>query len=116
MQFNPKAYGDEVAAILALDAAHARAALKATAAFKLFPKSQAPEAALCGLYLHFSCVDEAHQLAQDLSTPEGSYWHALVHRQEPDAANSGYWFGQTGAHPVFPKLRERAAEIGVDLG
>ena len=39
-----------------------------------------------------------------------------VHRQEPDAANSGYWFGQVGKHPVFPELRARAAEIGVEFG
>jgi hypothetical protein len=40
----------------------------------------------------------------------------IVHRQEPDAGNAGYWFRQVGAHPVFPALRERAAEIGVDFG
>jgi hypothetical protein len=71
---------------------------------------------LAGLYLYFSCRDEAHGVAQNLDTPEGSYWHALVHRQEPDAGNSGYWFGQAGKHPVFPELRARAAEIGVEFG
>jgi hypothetical protein len=55
-------------------------------------------------------------VAQDLDTPEGSYWHALVHRQEPDAGNSAYWFGQAGRHPIFPALRARAAEIGVEFG
>lgn len=94
----------------------ARRQLKAAKAPLLFPDSRAPEAALCGLHLYFSCLDEAHQIAQDLSTPEGSYWHAIVHRQEPDAGNSGYWFRQVGAHPVFPTLRQAAAEIGVDFG
>src|SRR5580658_2747784 len=98
MQFDPKAYGPEVAAILALDGdgerlmplVHGRspspegkAALAALARRKLLP-----EAALAGLYLYFSSWHEAHEIAQNISTPEGSYWHAIVHRQEPDASNS----------------------------
>jgi hypothetical protein len=55
-------------------------------------------------------------VAQDLETPEGSYWHALVHRQEPDAGNSGYWFRQVGTHPIFPELRTRAQQIGLTVG
>jgi hypothetical protein len=126
MQFDPNAYGPEVAAILALDgngerlmplvqgqcsSPEAKAAVEALAKRKLLP-----EAALAGLYLYFSCWDEAHDLAQNISTREGSYWHAIVHRQEPDAGNSGYWFRQVGAHPIFPALREQAALGGVDLG
>jgi hypothetical protein len=131
MRFDPKAYGPEVAGILALDgdgerlmplvhitAAHgprsageAKAATEALARRKLLP-----EAALAGLYLYFSCWHEAHEIAQNISTPEGSYWHAIVHRQEPDAGNAGYWFHQVGAHPIFPALREQAAQIGVDFG
>jgi hypothetical protein len=131
MPFDPTAYGDEVAAILALDgkgerlmplamgrcsSEQARERLKAARAALLFPESRAPEAALAGLCLYFSCIDEAHEIAQDISTPEGSYWHGIVHRQEPDAGNAGYWFRQVGAHPLFPILREKAAAIGVDFG
>jgi hypothetical protein len=68
------------------------------------------------LYLYFSCWEDAHVVAQDLETKEGSYWHAIVHRQEPDAGNSGYWFQQVGSHPIFPALQARAAEIGVVFG
>jgi len=53
---------------------------------------------------------------QDIATPEGSYWHAIVHRQEPDAGNSAYWFRQVGAHAIFPALRDAAAEIGIPVG
>ena len=126
MQFDPKAYGPEVAAILALDGGGERlmplvhgpcpshevkAALAVLAGRKLLP-----EAALAGLYLYFSYWREAHEIAQNISTPEGSYWHAIVHRQEPDAGNAGYWFRQVGTHATFPALRERAAQIGVDFG
>ncbi len=75
-----------------------------------------PESALAGLYVYFSFWDEAHEIAQSVSTPEGSYWHAIVHRQEPDAGNASYWFRQVGSHPIFPFLRERAAAVGVDFG
>jgi len=105
--FDPQAYGDEIARILALDGDAARDAVKSS--------SLAPSV-LAGLYLYFGCWDEAHTVAQDLNTPEGSYWHAIVHRQEPDAGNSAYWFRQVGRHAIFPALRERAAEIGVDFG
>jgi hypothetical protein len=126
MQFDPKTYGPEVAEILALGGNGERfmplaqtplstpaqkAAIEALAQRKLLP-----EAALAGLYLYFSCWDEAHEIAQNISTAEGSYWHAIVHRQEPDAGNAGYWFRQFGAHPIFPALREQAAQIGVDFG
>jgi hypothetical protein len=126
MQFNANAYGAEVAEILALggngerfmplvriapSTPEAKTVIEALALRKLLPG-----AALAGLYLYFSCWEEAHETAQHLSTREGDYWHAIVHRQEPDAGNAGYWFGQVGAHPIFPELREQAAQIGVDFG
>jgi hypothetical protein len=128
MQFDPKAYGPEVAAILALDgdgdrlmplvhASPPRSSHEAKAALAVLAQRKLlPEAALAGLYLYFSCWREAHEIAQNISTPEGSYWHAIVHRQEPDAGNAGYWFRQVGAHAIFPALREQAAQIGVDFG
>lgn len=123
MAFNPQSYGPEVAAILALHgngespmplvqggcvSAEAEKRLAAAAPRSLFPGARAPEAALAGLYLYFGCWEKAHEIAQAIETPEGSYWHAIVHRQEPDAANSGYWFRQVGEHPIFPELAKIA--------
>ena len=130
MTFDPQAYGAEVAAILGLADNGQRLIPLATdrcvseparkliteAAGRLFPQSRAPEAAVSGLYFYFGCWSEAHETAQNIATPEGSYWHALVHRQEPDAWNSGYWFRQVGTHAIFPALRAAAVEIGIDLG
>ena len=131
MQFDPNAYGGEVAAILALDARGARLMplaegrcsspraleiLRAADSARLFPGSRSPQAAMCGLYLYFSCREEAHEIAQDIPTAEGSYWHAIVHRQEPDAGNSAYWFRRVGRHAIFPDLRREAAALGVDFG
>src|SRR5579863_5978496 len=75
----------------------------------LFPGARAPEAATSGLLLLLGCWRESHELSQDISSPEGSYWHAIAHRIEPDASNSGYWFRQVGQHAIFPALHRSAA-------
>ena len=70
------------------------------------------ESVKAGLYLYCSCWDEAHTTADAIEDPDGYFWHAIVHRQEPDPANSAYWFRKTGEHPIFPKLSEEAAAGG----
>ncbi|GEM_PF-342169 len=60
------------------------------------------DATVSGLLLWNDCEQEAHTLAQNINSPEGSYFHAIIHRREPDIWNSDYWFDRTGAHPVFP--------------
>lgn len=131
MSFDPQIYGSAVASVLHLDgdgrrlmpltaggsgSDRARTMIREAGAHQLFLRSRAPEAAVSGLYFYFDCWAEAHETAQNIATPEGSYWHALVHRQEPDRGNAGYWFRQVGTHAIFPALRDAAAEIGVDLG
>ena len=59
--------------------------LQASSPRELFSGSRAPEAAMAGLWLYFSCLDEAHTLAQAVETADGSFWHGIMHRQEPDA-------------------------------
>jgi len=70
-----------------------------------------PIACRAGLWLAFDFLDESHVISQDLHTTEGSYWHALMHRREPDFWNSKYWFRQVGTHPLFADLA-KAAELG----
>jgi hypothetical protein len=120
--FDPHAYSDEIAAILALDGNGERlmplagGTCSSEEARSLLKDSRLPPPLLAGLYLYFSCWNEAHSQVDDLSTPDACYWHAIVHRQEPDPGNSRYWFRQVGQHPVFPALRERASEIGIEFG
>jgi hypothetical protein len=81
--------------------------LAAAPAAELFPGALSPSAALAGLHLYLGDWAGAHELAQNIESPEGRYWHAIVHRMEPDASNAGYWFRALGPHPVFgPLLRE----------
>src|SRR5262245_42960012 len=120
--FDPSAYGDEIAEILGLDGNGQRlmplagGTCSSASARSLVDESELPDLVRAGLYVYFSCWKQAHELVDDMAEPEGKYWHAIVHRQEPDAGNSGYWFRQVGRHTVFPALRERAAEIGYKGG
>ena len=89
----------------------ARGQLKRRKAAELFEQAYAPEEALAGLWLYFSCLDECHAIVQDLNSAEACFWHAILHRQEPDAGNSGYWFRRVGSHPVFGELSGAAEAI-----
>src|SRR4029079_2010324 len=40
------------------------------------------------------------------SSPEGSFWHAIMHRREPDPSNSKYWWRLVGPHPALKRLRD----------
>lgn len=73
--------------------------------------ARVPEIARAGLYLRAGFWDEAHEVAQSIENADGSYWHAIVHRQEPDAGNASYWFRRVGRHAIYPDLGRRAAEI-----
>src|SRR5262249_34109802 len=84
------------------------------AAFRPHGVRDADMARACraGLWLLHGFLDESHEISQGLDTAEGSYWHALVHRREPDFSNSKYWFRRVEAHPVFAELTRNAAELG----
>ena len=93
-----------------------RAQLKNKKASAIFPMASHPEAALSGLYLYIGCFEEAHLIAQDIKDADGSYWHAILHRQEPDAFNAGYWFNRVGQHPLFSALADEAEALGYGSG
>src|ERR1700683_4079221 len=119
MDFDPTKYGPEVARILAMDqngqrcaplvcgpctTPEARQTLSAHKPADLFPGVPEPAAPMAGLWLYFSCFEEAHRLIDDPKTSEGEFWHAILHRQEPDSGNAAYWFRRVGTHSVFKSL------------
>ena len=40
--------------------------------------------------------NEAHQLIQEIETPEAAWIHAYLHRKEGDISNADYWYRKAG--------------------
>ena len=59
---------------------------------------------LAGMWLWNGFLDRSHEISQNIDTPEGSWWHGIMHRREPDAGNAAYWFRRVGDHPLFSAL------------
>ena len=57
-----------------------------------------------GLLLRADLFEPSHEISQNIGAAEGSYWHGILHRREPDFGNSKYWFHRTGSHAVFAEL------------
>ncbi len=115
MTFDPTHYGPAVAAILG-DGSRLADLGPGTPNEAMRPKLTAltglPPACMAGLWLYHDFLDESHSISQDIHTPTGSFWHAIMHRREPDAWNSKYWFHQLGSHASLELLRTECAVIG----
>lgn len=131
MEFDATKYGPPVAELLHLDGDGNRlmplargecstpdavALLKSPRLTASLSGAKVADAALAGLWLYFSCMEQSHEISQGLNVPEGAYWHGILHRQEPDAWNAKYWFRQVGNHPIHDRLRDEAAAISGNLG
>ncbi len=84
---------------------------------RAFPGNKVAELAmaqccLAGIWLYHNYLDESHKISQEIETPSGSFWHGILHRREPDAANSKYWWRRVGNHPVLDMLRQCAPTVG----
>lgn len=89
-----------------------------TAALGSLPKPLRPHAATrvtALLLLWNDHHDAAHALVQDMSDPDGSLIHAILHRREPDYSNARYWFHRVGTHPSFSTLAAKLSD-GFDWG
>jgi hypothetical protein len=61
-------------------------------------------------------LDESHHISQEIDTPAGSFWHAIMHRREGDFSNAKYWFRRVGRYPVLDAIGQRAAELAATRG
>jgi hypothetical protein len=78
-------------------------------------RADCADACLAAVWLYHDFLDESHSISQSIDTAEGSYWHGIMHRREPDASNAAYWFRHLGDHPVFEGLAQVARDLGLEL-
>jgi hypothetical protein len=55
--------------------------------------------------------DRAHRMVDDLTTRDGAWVHAYLHRVEGDLGNAGYWYRQAGRPICRAPLQAEWAEI-----
>ena len=65
------------------------------------PSLDGHNAIKAGLWLYVDELDRSHAYSQDLHSPTGSFWHAIMHRREGDFPNAKYWYRKAGAHPAM---------------
>jgi hypothetical protein len=60
-------------------------------------------------------LDRSHELAQSVEgrrkNRAGDYWHAIMHRREPDYSNAKYWCRRVGQHAIHDFLARDAQDI-----
>lgn len=87
------------------------------AKLEAFPASgEMGRAVLAALWLYHDFLDESHAISQEMHTPTGSLLHGMMHRREPDAWNSKYWFRRVGDHPVYAAIGAAAKQLGYGNG
>jgi hypothetical protein len=125
MSFNHKNYVPAIATIITErlpelgpgqpdDAMRPRlAALTIESAFggKRLVDLDAARCCLSALWLWHDFLDESHAISQEIDSIDGSYWHAIMHRREPDYGNAKYWFRRVPRHAVFDPLAKAAAAL-----
>jgi hypothetical protein len=77
-------------------------------------KGRSGELLRAGALWLYGFLDESHSIAQGIDSPEGSYWHALMHRSEGDFSNSKYWYRRVGRHAIFPALLMAVRQLEVN--
>lgn len=73
------------------------------------------QAALAGLWLWFDALDECHKIAQEIVSPTGSFWHAIMHRREGDFSNAKYWYRRCDSHHVIRMMGAVASSLAGEL-
>ncbi|HEX5221259.1 MAG TPA: hypothetical protein VFZ59_16975 [Verrucomicrobiae bacterium] len=56
-------------------------------------------------------LDASHTISQGIENADGSFVHAIMHRREPDAWNSKYWWRRVGNHAAFTETGTRVCKL-----
>jgi len=77
---------------------------------------ESANALLAGLWLGHDALEEGHRIAQDIETPTGAFWHAIMHRREGDFSNAKYWYARCRRHPAQRSIAASAAALAKAAG
>jgi len=58
---------------------------------------------------------KAHQITQDIESPDAAWVHAYLHRKEGDLGNAGYWYRRAGQPVSAASLAEEWTTIVTSL-
>ena len=73
---------------------------------------RAARAVLAGVWAAADGFEEAHGIAQEIEGEWGDWWHAILHRREPDYPNAMYWYRKVRAPAaVWSDLGQRALAV-----
>jgi hypothetical protein len=70
---------------------------------------------ISALWLWNNFLAESHTISQEIETIDGSYWHGIMHRREPDYGNAKYWFRRVTQHAIFEPLAKECVFAGGEL-
>ena len=59
--------------------------------------------------------ERAHEVAQEIHTPDGSWIHAYLHRKEGDGSNARYWYSRAGKPAAHGNLDQEWRAIVSEL-
>lgn len=125
MKFEPTDFGPAFAPLLAIDRRRSlnsgnadtaarnelnRLSTESAFAHTTIADHDLASCCISGVWLLHDFLDESHTISQAIETPEGSYWHAIMHRREGDFSNAKYWFRRVGSHEVFQRIAEQTNE------
>ncbi len=124
--FNPQAYGPRIAPLVdtdrcrPLDGGSGGTKNQWLAVEDLFDPGEVVDrdAAMCcvaAVLLLSDALDASHNWSQQVESPEGSFWHGIMHRREGDFSNAKYWFRHVGSHPIYDPLAARGADLAAEM-
>ncbi len=129
-QFDPTRYGRVFERLVSVDRNRAlgpgrpvAAAREQLAALHLDPAfgrrrlvdREMGELCLAAVWLIHDYLAESHTISQGIESTSGAYWHAIMHRREPDESNAKYWIHRIGDHPVYQPLCAAARQLAEHL-